>query len=163
MGGEKDKTAQNLPLPEFCRQKDWGGGGAYLQLGGQEEVRTIPGRGTPPRVKLLCLPPTTCQVQPHSADGEMEAQAGGKRPSGLVIHTWPLTSERAGQKFHTRSKTDTNTHSCLTHLDLDSFPFHGPPHCSQLSSSKAKTGPASVTAQSPVPGTHRDTQYTDMK
>lgn len=45
-----NKPAQNLPSPQlgFHSGPDWGGDGgdgAYPQLGGQEEVRTIHGEG----------------------------------------------------------------------------------------------------------------------
>lgn len=119
MGGERDKPAQNLPSPSSSAfaVRQAGGMGHILSWGGQEEVRTIHGRGILSRAKLLCLLLTTCQAQPHSAvrnaDRNGGSASGGKRPSRIQLHggseslttsTWVPTPERAGQKLHTNNR-----------------------------------------------------------
>lgn len=146
MGGKRDKTAQNLPLPEICFHswRGWGDG-AYPQQGGQEEVRTIQGRGLLSRAKLLCLLLTTCQAYPTPQTGkhrrEWQPSLGRKGlqdsatwgSESLTTSTWPHTPERAEQKLYTSHRqTYTSKHilrpgQCtfihipLTSLDCEIF------------------------------------------
>ena len=122
VGGERDKPAQKLPSPEICfhSQPGWGDG-AYPQLWGQEEVRTIHGRGRLPRAKLLYLL-TTCQVYPTLQTGKWRPSLGGRGlqesatwgSESLMTSTWQPTPGRAGGKLYT-SHRQTYTHRG-THL-----------------------------------------------